>query len=183
MRILYIEDNIPNVMLVQRVARIGRHDVINYPEGEQALKSFESDKPDLVLMDLQLQGTLNGLEVVKILRSQGCATPIIAVTAYAMGGDRQRCLEAGCDDYIPKPVSVNELVSIFSRYQSQVPLQRPVADTKPTTSVPPASTDNISDSKASLIQPPTEKADSPLASSGSTPESQDAQSPSTGDSS
>ncbi|MEZ4670353.1 MAG: response regulator [Anaerolineae bacterium] len=119
MRILYVEDNMPNVMLVQRVARMGRHDVINYPEGEQAINRFEQDKPDLVLMDIQLQGKLNGLEVVKTLRDKGFATPIIALTAYAMGGDRQRCLEAGCDDYIPKPVSVNELVTIFSHYQEQ----------------------------------------------------------------
>lgn len=138
MRILYVEDNIPNVMLVQRVARIGAHDVISYPEGEQALQRFEDDKPDLVLMDLQLQGNLNGLDVVRILRSKGCATPIIALTAYAMGGDRQRCIEAGCDDYIPKPVSVTELVTIFNRYQSQFPGRRSQSDPAP--APPPDST-------------------------------------------
>jgi hypothetical protein len=70
-----------------------------------------------VLMDLQLAGKLNGLEVVGELRQRGYSGPIIAVTAYAMMGDRERCLEAGCDDYIAKPLPIPRLVSLFEHYQ------------------------------------------------------------------
>lgn len=157
MRILYVEDNIPNVMLVQRIARIGRHDVISYPEGEQALHSFEQDKPDLVLMDIQLQGKLNGLDVVRKLRARGCATPIIALTAYAMTGDRQRCLEAGCDDYIPKPVSIEELVTVFSRYQPESPQQCPSADAKPPLTSAATSADHAVAPSTAEGQTPPEK--------------------------
>lgn len=118
MRILYVEDNPTNLSLVQRLARIGNHQVISHPDGESALADFESDKPDLVLMDVQLQGAMNGLEIVKALRERGYRTPIIALTAYAMVGDRERCLEAGCDDYLPKPLSVERLVDLFKRYDS-----------------------------------------------------------------
>jgi CheY-like chemotaxis protein len=116
MRILYVEDNLANLSLVQRLARIGDHEVISHPDGETALANMEQDKPDLILMDVQLKGTLTGLEVVKALRARGNKTPIIALTAYAMVGDRERCLEAGCDDYLPKPLPVEQLVEFFQRY-------------------------------------------------------------------
>jgi CheY-like chemotaxis protein len=116
MRILYVEDNLANLALVQRLARIGNHDVITHADGEAALAHFHHDRPDLVLMDIQLKGALTGLEVVMKLREQGHKTPIIAVTAYAMVGDRERCLEAGCDDYLPKPLPVEQLVECFQRY-------------------------------------------------------------------
>ncbi len=120
MRILYVEDNTTNVILVQRVAHMGKHVVVNYNNGQETLDNFEQDAPDLILMDIQLQGALNGLEVVQQLRSRGTTVPIIALTAYAMKGDRQRCLDAGCDDYIPKPISVSELVSVFKRFNDAV---------------------------------------------------------------
>lgn len=115
MRILYVEDNPTNLLLVRRVAR--QHDLISYIDGEEALSKFDQDNPDLVLMDLQLAGKLNGLEVVGELRQRGYSGPIIAVTAYAMMGDRERCLEAGCDDYIAKPLPIPRLVSLFEHYQ------------------------------------------------------------------
>src|SRR5215207_9849123 len=100
MKIMYVEDNPANISLLQRIARMGGHDVINYSNGEHALDNFAQDRPDLVLMDLQLEGGISGLEVVKLLRQRGFTTPIVAVTAYAMVGDRERCLEAGCDSYL-----------------------------------------------------------------------------------
>lgn len=86
MRIVYVEDNIANVHLVKRVARIGKHEIINYIDGMDALNNFGTDEPDLVLMDIQLAGELTGIEVVQKLRDKGfTTTPIFAVTAYAMG--------------------------------------------------------------------------------------------------
>lgn len=116
MRIIYVEDNIANVHLVKRVARMGKHEIINYIDGMDALNNFELDKPDLVLMDIQLAGELTGIEVVEKLREKGFKTPIFAVTAYAMVGDKERCIEAGCTGYISKPIPVSELVKLFEKY-------------------------------------------------------------------
>jgi CheY-like chemotaxis protein len=116
MKIMYVEDNLANFSLVKRVARMGGHEVLSYIVGEDALKNYEHDRPDLILMDLQLAGEMHGLEVVKKLREKGYQTPIVAVTAYAMVGDRERCIEAGCNDYIAKPLPVPQLVELFARY-------------------------------------------------------------------
>lgn len=120
MRILYVEDNEANLSLVQRVARMGNHEVIAYTSGEDALKNFIKDKPDLVLMDVQLSGALSGLDVVRKLRQQGQKVPIVAVTAYAMVGDKERTIEAGCDAYLSKPLPVGELVEMIKRYDSEL---------------------------------------------------------------
>lgn len=116
MRVVYVEDNIANVHLVKRVARMGKHEIINYIDGMDALSNFETDKPDLVLMDIQLAGELTGIEVVQKLREKGYKTPIFAVTAYAMVGDKERCMEAGCTGYMSKPIPIPELVKLFSEY-------------------------------------------------------------------
>lgn len=129
MRILYVEDNNTNVILVQRVANMGKHVVVTYDNGQEALDNFATDAPDCVLMDVQLRGALNGLDVVRKLRERGCKLPIIALTAYAMKGDRQRCIEAGCDDYIAKPISVSELVSVFKRFSEALIASKPAAPT------------------------------------------------------
>lgn len=143
MRILYVEDNATNVILVQRVANMGKHEVINYDNGQDALDKFDEIKPDLILLDVQLRGPLTGLDVARILRERSCQLPILAVTAYAMKGDRQRCLDAGCDDYLPKPISVAELVTVFKRYGDAVTSGKPILSTyKPSPVVGAAAPDN-----------------------------------------
>lgn len=127
MRILYIEDNPANISLLQRIARMGGHDVLYYNDGEVALSNFERDRPDLILVDLQLAGILDGLDVVRRLRADGVKLPIVAVTAYAMVGDKERCLDAGCDGYLAKPLPVADLVDIVQKYQ----LAAKVSDAKP----------------------------------------------------
>ncbi len=116
MRIMYVEDNPANVFLIRRVAKEGNHEVFSFIDGVEALEKFEEVNPDLVLMDIQLSGELNGLEVVRRLRAAGHEVPIIAVTAYAMVGDKERCLEAGCTDYVAKPLPVAQLVEMFRQY-------------------------------------------------------------------
>jgi CheY-like chemotaxis protein len=118
MRILYVEDNPANVSLVKRVAR--EHELVNYVDGEEALRNFEKDNPDLVLMDIQLTGRLSGLDVVRELRQKGYTVPIIAVTAYAMIGDRERCLAAGCDDYMAKPLPIPDLLRLFEKRKQEI---------------------------------------------------------------
>src|SRR5262245_48429097 len=110
MRIAYVEDNPTNLALVERVVTIGQHKITSYTEGEVAVQALTREKFDLILMDIELAGDISGLQVVKNLRAFGLKTPIVAVTAYAMLGDRDKCLEDGCDDYLPKPIQTMELV-------------------------------------------------------------------------
>ncbi|MBK9746271.1 MAG: response regulator [Chloroflexi bacterium] len=143
MRIMYVEDNPANISLLQRIARMGGHEVINYTDGEVALTRFAADNPDLVLMDLQLEGRIGGLEVVRQLRAGGFKTPIVAVTAYAMVGDRERCIEAGCDGYLSKPLPVAEVVDLVQKYEVIVkskPAAETVAVVTPPTTETPAPT-------------------------------------------
>jgi len=137
MRILYVEDNPTNVLLVERVARLGKHTMINYAEGQLALDRFEQDQPQLVLMDVELKGQLTGLDVTRQLRAKGHTLPIIALTAYAMKGDRQRCIEAGCDNYIAKPVSIQELVAIFKYYDDALTQEKTDSNTVATENASP----------------------------------------------
>jgi two-component system cell cycle response regulator DivK len=136
MRILYVEDNMVNVSLVRRIAR--SDELINYIDGEEALKNFDRDNPDLILMDIQLAGKMTGLDVVRELRQKGCRLPIIAVTAYAMVGDRERCIEAGCDDYIAKPLPIAVLLELFEKRRNELAqsMPEPVANIVETVEAP-----------------------------------------------
>src|SRR5258708_5582248 len=120
MRVAYVEDNSTNLALVERVASMSHHVIVSYTEGEIALRELMREKVDLILMDVELAGELSGLQVVRGLRAQGLKTPIIAVTAYAMMGDREKCIEAGCTDYLPKPLPIPELVALLNRYDEMV---------------------------------------------------------------
>jgi two-component system, cell cycle response regulator DivK len=131
MKVLYVEDNPANVFLVKRVARMGNHEIINYIDGGQALKKYDEINPDLVLMDIQLAGDKSGLDVVRELRARGVKTPIIAVTAYAMVGDKERCIDAGCDDYLAKPLPIPRLVEIFEAHNRRVLASKPAIEVTP----------------------------------------------------
>lgn len=132
MKILYVEDNIANLSLMRRVAKIGGHEMVEMDNGDRVLNEFETVAPDLVLLDLQLTGRLDGLEVVRELRKRGVTVPVIAVTAYAMSGDCDRCLAAGCTDYMSKPLSVPDVVSLLREYTARIKAAKAV-----TTEVPP----------------------------------------------
>lgn len=116
MRIAYVEDNVTNLALVERVARMNQHTIVSFSEGEVAIQELVRQKFDLILMDIELAGEMGGLQVVQHLRGQGITTPIVAVTAYAMMGDRERFLEAGCNDYLPKPLPIAEFLVLLAKY-------------------------------------------------------------------
>lgn len=118
MRILYVEDALLNLRLIERIARIGNHDVINYPYAEEALDRFEEDDPDLVLVDIRLDGDMDGIELVRELRARGHAQPIVAITALASNDVAEQCLLAGCDDFFAKPLAVRELLRLLQRYEN-----------------------------------------------------------------
>ncbi len=110
MRILYVEDNEDNVYVVeQRLTRAG-YTLLIAADGERGLAMAAAELPDLVLMDLSLPG-IDGWEVTRRLKSAPATKhiPIIALTAHAMTGDREKALAAGCDDYDSKPVDFARL--------------------------------------------------------------------------
>src|SRR6266576_60173 len=107
-KILYIEDNRENRMLVRAVLEAAGYDLVDAEDGLTGIEAAIREEPALILLDINLPG-VDGYEIVAILKSfpNLAATPVIAVTAYAMQGDRQRTLVAGCDGYIQKPINVD----------------------------------------------------------------------------
>ena len=110
-KILLVEDNEMNRdMLCRRLIRRG-YAVTTAVDGEQGQAKARLEKPDLILMDMSLP-VLDGWEVTRQLKSSPdtAAIPIIALTAHAMAGDREKCIEAGADDYDTKPVDFKRLL-------------------------------------------------------------------------
>ena len=111
-KILYVEDNEDNVyMLTRRLERAG-YEVVVASDGERGVAVAHAERPDLILMDLSLP-VLDGWEAARRLKNseETRAIPVIALSAHAMPGDREKALEAGCDDYDPKPISMPSLLA------------------------------------------------------------------------
>lgn len=108
--VLVVEDNEDNRSLVAKVLGYAGYRVVEAASGEEALEMAGREPPDLVLMDLNLGG-MTGFDATRRLKADPALgrVPVVALTAYAMVGDRERALEAGCDGYIPKPVDVRRL--------------------------------------------------------------------------
>ena len=110
-KILLVEDNEMNRdMLARRLARRG-YQVVIATDGDQGVRLAQAEAPDLILMDMSLP-VLDGWEATRRLRAMPAtqAIPIIALTAHAMAGDREKALEAGCDDYDTKPIEFARLL-------------------------------------------------------------------------
>lgn len=103
--ILIVEDSPDNMKLFRTLLSLHGHDVIGLPGGDELLAQVRAANPDLILMDLQLPGR-DGYALLRELRDAGCAQRVVALTAHAMSGDRERALEAGFDSYITKPIDV-----------------------------------------------------------------------------
>ncbi len=112
LRILVAEDNPMNQKLISNLLKKRGHTVAIANDGHEAVAKFQQETFDLILMDWQMP-ILNGLEATTQIRAsekdRSSRTPIIALTANALNGDREKCIEAGMDDYISKPISSNEL--------------------------------------------------------------------------
>lgn len=115
--ILYIEDNPLNMRLVRKLVKSFGYNMIEAVDGIAGLEIVRREKPDLVLVDLNLPG-MDGLEIASIMKNtpELASIPTIALTANAMHGDRERCLAAGCDAYIAKPIARQELYNALHRF-------------------------------------------------------------------
>lgn len=119
MKILYVEDNEDNIYVVKnRFARAG-FNVVVATDGEQGVAMAATEQPDLILMDLRMP-VMDGWEAVKRIkaRPETKHIPVIALSAHAMAGDRERALEAGCDDYDTKPV---EFARLLEKVRARLP--------------------------------------------------------------
>lgn len=116
-RILCVEDNVSNMRLVSRIVEGERHEFLGATDGVMALDMARREKPDLILLDINIPG-LNGLELARLLKADKALAeiPLIATTANVLVGDRERCLEAGCDEYLPKPLDIRELQVMLRHY-------------------------------------------------------------------
>ena len=115
-KILLVEDNELNRdMLSRRLIRRG-YEVVMAVDGEEALASAAREQPNLILMDMSLP-KIDGWEATLRLKADPslCATPVIALTAHAMAGDRERALEAGCDEFDTKPIEFERLLAKMER--------------------------------------------------------------------
>ena len=122
MKVLLVEDNEMNRdMLSRRLERRG-YEVVLAEDGDQGLQRATDTRPDLILLDMSLPGA-DGWEVARRLKADPATATIsiIALTAHAMAGDRERALEAGCDDYDTKPIELPRLLDKMSTLLAQTP--------------------------------------------------------------
>jgi len=118
MRIVYIEDNLANVALIERICHMNSDELITYNEAESALSEIDSGSADLILMDLNLGNrSMDGLRLTRMLRQKGVNEPIIAITAYDTMGYADQYVAAGCNDYVRKPVSIRGMLNLINGYR------------------------------------------------------------------
>lgn len=116
-RILCVEDNPQNMRLVRKILNNNGYQVLEAVDGVTGIEITHREKPDLILMDINLPD-IDGLEATRRIKAVADLThiPIVALTANAMHGDRERCIEAGCDGYVPKPITKSELLSTVAHF-------------------------------------------------------------------
>ena len=134
LRILLAEDGVVNQQVATELLKKHQHQVVVAENGREAAEAFTREPFDLVLMDVQMP-EMDGLEATKAIRryenspheGNGRHTPIIAMTASAMKGDREKCLCAGMDAYLSKPIDSKELYELIARYAPAEPIRQPQA--------------------------------------------------------
>jgi CheY-like chemotaxis protein len=124
LRVLVAEDNRVNQIVIQRLLERLGHTVVLCADGRAAVAAVAAQRPDLVLMDVQMP-EMDGFAATAAIRAReathpgGRCVPIVALTAFAMKGDRERCLAAGMDDYLTKPIRRDQLVAILARFPGE----------------------------------------------------------------
>ncbi len=115
-KILIVEDNDKNRLLIVDVLKYHGYEVIEAKNGEEGIRMANDRKPDLILMDLHMP-VMDGFKAIKILKKDPVTRDIkiIAVTSFAMAGDKEKVLTAGADDYMPKPIDTRKLPKIVKR--------------------------------------------------------------------
>jgi two-component system cell cycle response regulator DivK len=116
-KILIVEDNEDNRLLLHDILSFNGHDVLEAENGAEGISMAGREHPDLILMDIQMP-VMSGIEAGKLLKQDEATRDItlIAITSFAMAGDRDHILESGFDDYISKPINTRELPELVEKY-------------------------------------------------------------------
>ncbi|MCA9922292.1 MAG: response regulator [Anaerolineales bacterium] len=116
-KVLCVEDNSVNMLLVSRIVEAEGHDLIRAEDGPTAIDILQTTTPDIILLDINLPG-INGLDLARKFKADAklAPVPLVATTAQVLVGDREKCLEAGCDDYLPKPLDIRKLREVLRYY-------------------------------------------------------------------
>src|SRR5712671_7209342 len=121
-RILVVEDDPLSLALLKQLLKVHGYEILETPEGLNAIDIAHDEQPDLILMDIGLSD-ISGLDVTRLLKQddQTKTIPIIAVTALATPEDEKKGLESGCDAYVAKPITLDNLLRIIESFLSSVP--------------------------------------------------------------
>ncbi len=116
-KILVVDDNDTNLYLLRFILQKGGHKVIEARDGLEGVKLALEEKPDLIIMDIQLPG-IDGMEATRRIRASEAAgkVPIIALTSFAMPVDKELALAAGCNSYLTKPIDIQAFITEVNRY-------------------------------------------------------------------
>jgi CheY-like chemotaxis protein len=123
-RILVVEDSPDNMKLFRTLLTLKGHDVTGLAGGEELLATIARAQPELVLMDIQLPGKDGFTLLSEIRQSPHAATRVLALTAHAMSGDRERAMEAGFDGYITKPIDIRTFPELVKRALAGEPVSQ-----------------------------------------------------------
>lgn len=115
-KILIVEDDPRNMKLVMMTLKPHGYELLSATDGEEAVRTATDERPDIILMDMQLP-KLSGMDAVTRIRENPALAdiPILALTAYAMKGDEEKYIEAGCTEYMSKPINTRELPAVVAR--------------------------------------------------------------------
>ncbi len=117
--ILIVEDEPKNMTLIRDLLQVSGYSTIEATDGKQGVELAKRSNPDLVLMDIQMP-VMDGLEATRILKEDATTSniPVLALTSYAMKGDEERILQAGCDGSLAKPFDIKDLLKRVAEYLS-----------------------------------------------------------------
>lgn len=112
-KILVVEDNLNNRILVRDFLKYHGYEIVEAEDGDEGVSKARNERPDLVLMDIQMK-KLNGIAAIRMLKDDPATRgiKIVAVTSFAMSGDRERIMAAGADEYVAKPIDMKSLHKI-----------------------------------------------------------------------
>ena len=115
--VLVIEDNELNMKLIRSLLQIGQYHVVEATDAETGIRLAHDNHPDLILMDIQLPG-MDGLSATKVIKGDDAlkATPVVALTSYAMQGDEKKAMDAGCVAYITKPLETRSFLENITKF-------------------------------------------------------------------
>jgi CheY-like chemotaxis protein len=118
MRIIYVEDNDANIALVERICNMSKDELLTYDNADTALAAIDPQSADLILMDINLGNhSINGLELITLLRRKGVTEPIVLITAYDPNGYPNQFETSEYNDYVPKPVSITGMLELLDAYR------------------------------------------------------------------